>query len=247
MNHRHEQLLDFIIKEYVKTAKAVPSALVAKKAGFDLSPATLRNEMYDLEEEGYLEQLHTSGGRVPTDKAYRYFVNKLMGDKEELEPASDEKKQIKQAINSKDDPHEINKSVARILSHLSDNIVITKILDDSDFFKVGLSSLFESPEFREMNRIFEVTNFFDSFDSLFDKIERHFFSQLEEEEFNIFIGDENPLNQIRDETMIFVKYHLPDDLIGSLTMIGPKRMDYERNIALIKYIMKELNKIAYEG
>ena len=244
MTNRQEQLLDFIIKEYVKTAKPVGSALVAEKAKFDLSPATLRSEMFELEKTGYLEQLHTSGGRVPTDKAYRYFVNKIMDGKEEPEPASDEKKQIKQAINSTDDPHELNKSIARILSHLSDNIVITKILDDSDFFKIGLSSLFESPEFREMDKVFEVADLFDRFDSLFDRIESHFFGQLGEE-FNIFIGNENPFDQIQDETMILAKYHLPDDLMGSLTMIGPKRMDYERNIALIKYVTEELNKLKY--
>lgn len=245
MTNRQLQLLDFIIKEYVKTAKPVGSALVAQKGRFDLSPATLRNEMYGLEEAGYLEQLHTSGGRVPTDKAYRYFVNKLMGEEGELKPKSEEKKKISSVIDSTDDPHELNKGVARVLSDLSDNVVITKIVDDSDFFKTGLSSLFEFPEFKEMDRIFEMTNIFDRFESLFDKIERHFLGQLREE-FSIFIGDENPLDQIRDETMIIARYHLPDDLMGSLTMIGPKRMDYEKNIALIKYTTEELNKISYE-
>ncbi len=244
MNERQQQLLNFIIKEYVKTAKPVGSALVAEKANFDLSPATLRSEMCELEDAGYLEQLHTSGGRVPTDKAYRYFVNKLMGNQEGLSPASDDKKKIKSVIDSTDDPYELNKEVARVLSHLSDNLVITKILDDSNFFKVGLSSLFEFPEFREMDRVFEMTNLFDRFESLFEKIERDFFGELTSE-LDILIGQENTLDQIQDETMILAKYHLPDNLMGSLTMIGPKRMDYERNITLIKYITDELNKLAY--
>lgn len=235
-------MLNFIIKEYVKTAKPVGSALVAKKASFDLSPATLRGEMYELEKDGYLSQLHTSGGRVPTDKAYRYFVNNLIQD-DDFEPALDEKKRIKVAVNSTEDPRRLNRNIAQTLSDLSDNVVITKILDDSDFCKIGLASLFEFPEFREINRVFEMTNIFDRFESIFDKIERHFFSNFENE-LQLFIGNENPLGRIKGETMILAKYFLPDGLRGSLTMIGPMRMDYEKNISLVKYAAEELNKLS---
>ena len=241
---RQEKLLDFIIKEYVKTAKPVGSALVAKKGGFELSPASLRSEMYGLEKGGYLSHLHTSGGRVPTDKAYRRFVNNLI-QTDDFELASDEKRKIKTAINSTGNPHRLNQGIARVLSGLSDSVVITKILDEPDFYKVGLASLFEFPEFREMERVFEMTNLFDRFESIFNKIERRFFSQLEND-FQLLIGDENPLNHIRGETMILAKYFLPDGLRGSLTMIGPTRMDYERNIGLVKYTAEELNKIARE-
>lgn len=240
--NRLEKLLNFIIKEYVKTAKPIGSALVAKRSGFDLSPATLRNEMNELEKAGYLSQLHTSGGRVPTDKAYRYFVNNLIQD-EDFELAANEKRKINTAVNSTEDPRRLNKNIARVLSDLSDSVIITKILDESDFYKVGLASLVEFPEFREMERIFEMANLFDRFESMFSRIEKYFFSQLEDE-FNILIGSENPLNHIRNETMILAKYSLPDGLRGSLTMIGPTRMDYERNIGLIKYAAEELNKMA---
>ncbi|OGN15775.1 MAG: hypothetical protein A3J47_00150 [Candidatus Yanofskybacteria bacterium RIFCSPHIGHO2_02_FULL_43_22] len=239
---RQEKLLNFIIKEYVKTAKPVGSALVAKKGDFCLGPASLRSEMCELEQAGYLSHLHTSGGRVPTDKAYRYFVNNLIRH-EDFEPAANEKRKIRTVISSAEDPRRLNKNIAQMLSELSDNVVITKIMDDPDFYKVGLASLFEFPEFREMNRIFEVTNLFDRFETIFDKIEKHFFSQLEDE-FQLFIGNENPLGHIKDETMILAKYSLPDGLRGSLTMIGPTRMNYERNISLVKYTTDELNKLA---
>lgn len=242
LTNRQEKLLNFIIKKYVKTAKPVGSILISKKGGFDLSPATLRNEMCELEEAGYLSQLHTSGGRVPTDQAYRYFVNNLIRNGD-FEPTLDEKRKIKIAANSTEDPRRLNKNIAKILSDLSDSVVITKIFDDSDFYKIGLASLVEFPEFREMERIFEMTNLFDRFESIFNRIEKYFFSQLEEE-FNILIGTENPLDHVKNETMILTKYSLPEGLRGSLTMIGPTRMDYQRNIALIRYTTDELNKMA---
>jgi len=238
---RQEKLLNFIIKEYVKTAKPVGSALVAKKGDFDLGPASLRSEMCELEQAGYLSHLHTSGGRVPTDKAYRYFVNNLIQN-DNFEPATEEKRKIRTAINSTEDPRLLNKSIAQVLSDLSDSIVITKISNAPDFYKVGLSSLFEFPEFKEMERIFEVTNIFDRFESIFDKIEEHFFGQLNDE-FQLLIGGENPLRNIRDETMILAKYDLPEGLMGSLTMIGPMRMDYGKNISLVKYTTEQLNQI----
>lgn len=249
MTDRQQQLLDFIIKEYVKTARPVSSSLVAKRGDFDLSSATLRNEMYGLEEDGYLEQLHTSGGRVPTDRAYRYFVNKLIGE-QEFSPTSSEKKRIDSVIQkSSENPREMNKSIAQVLSDLSDNLVITGIFDEDDFYKTGLSSLFDAPEFRELDKIFRLTNFFDEFDKIFQEIERDFFDASATSglmgDFNIFIGRENQNGQVQEETVICAKYYLPHNYRGSLTMVGPKRMDYEKNISLIKYTTDKLNKLAY--
>ena len=198
--------------------------------------------MCELEQSGYLSQLHTSGGRVPTDKAYRYFVNTLINNKN-FEPATDDKKKIRTAVNSTEDPRRLNKNIAQVLSDLSDNIVITNILDDQDFYKVGLASLVEFPEFREAERIFEMASFFDRFESMFSRIEKCFFGELEEE-FNVLIGKENRLVQVKNETVILAKYFLPEGLRGSLTMIGPTRMDYEKNISLVKYATEELNKLS---
>src|SRR3989344_3189873 len=100
LSDRHVQLLDFIIREHVKTAKPVGSALIAKKAGFKLSSATLRNEMGELEVAGYLAQRHTSGGRVPTDKAYRYYVNSLLENDVSLDPKEKDKSRIRQAFDN---------------------------------------------------------------------------------------------------------------------------------------------------
>lgn len=244
---RQVKLLDFIIREHVKTAKPVGSSLISKKAGFKLSPATLRNEMGELEKSGYLAQLHTSGGRVPTDKAYRYYVNSLLENENRLKLGTEYKNKIKQAFSDMPpDSREINKVVARVLSNLSENLVITGISQDEDFFKKGLVSLFENPEFKEFGEAFQLARFFEEFEGMFQFIEREFFNTLGVPRgipVQIMIGKESPFRQIQHETVMCAKYGLPDNCVGSLTLVGPTRMDYEKNIALIKFITEELNKL----
>ena len=102
VSKRQNTLLDFIICEYVKTAKPIPSALVCKKSRLRVSPATIRNEMNYLEENGYLEQRHTSGGRVPTDKAYRYYVNQLLSQPHQLEVKPQDKKILPELLSKRE-------------------------------------------------------------------------------------------------------------------------------------------------
>ncbi|HEY4691351.1 MAG TPA: heat-inducible transcriptional repressor HrcA [Anaerolineae bacterium] len=79
---RQQTILVFVLREYVETAKPVGSKVLAQKYGLDYSSATIRNELAHLEEAGYLTHPHTSAGRQPTDKGYRYFVQRLMGEVE---------------------------------------------------------------------------------------------------------------------------------------------------------------------
>lgn len=223
------------------------SSLIAKKAGFDLSSATIRNEMGELEKVGYLAQRHTSGGRVPTDKAYRYYVNLLLENNVSIDLDAKDKKKIRQEFNEMpSDPREINKIVAKVLSDLSENLVITGVSDDEDFFKKGLVGLFEHSEFREMKEVFQLASFFEEFENLFQFIEKEFFNTLGVPHgvpVQIMIGKESPFRQIQHETVMCAKYGLPGNCVGSLTLVGPTRMDYEKNIALIKFMTEELNKI----
>ena len=82
LSERQRLILRLVVREYVATGRPVGSKTLSDVAGVGVSPATIRNEMATLEEYGYLEHLHTSGGRVPTDRGYRYFVAHLMGDVE---------------------------------------------------------------------------------------------------------------------------------------------------------------------
>ncbi|MBT9258717.1 MAG: heat-inducible transcriptional repressor HrcA [Clostridiales bacterium] len=78
LKERQKAILRAVVEEYILTGEPVGSRVLARKYGFDLSPATIRNEMADLEEAGLLHQPHTSAGRVPSDAAFRYYVDRLM-------------------------------------------------------------------------------------------------------------------------------------------------------------------------
>lgn len=246
MSERQLELLNYIIKEYVRSAKPVGSALAAKKRWLNVSSATIRSEMNELENTGFLTHLHTSGGRIPTDKAYRLFVNNLLDD-QDFEPSHNQKREINSAIFAAGrEPQDINKAIAKTLSDLSDNLVITAIEDEEDFHKAGLANLFEMPEFREFDKVFRLTSFFEEFDGIFEKIEREFFADFDNifNNFRILIGREISVHNIKDETVICAKYNLPRDYTGSLTLVGPTRMDYEKNISLIKYTVEQVNKLS---
>lgn len=83
ISERKKRLLEIIIKEYLKTASPVPSGLLVEKYKLDISPATVRNEMMELENEGYIYQPHTSAGRIPTEAAYKLFSTDLENSKKE--------------------------------------------------------------------------------------------------------------------------------------------------------------------
>lgn len=239
MNSRQEKLLNIIIDNYIKTAEPVSSKALVKSGPFNLSTATIRHEMNELERAGYLAHLHISSGRVPTTKAYRLYVDNLMADPAIYVPETTKRKIHKAITDASPDPEELNRIVANIVSVLSDNIVVTNIKDSDRFYKTGLSSLFELPEFREFDRVFNLASVFDHFEKTFGQIENELFG-VNEDDVTILIGDESQIKNMKEETVILVRYPLPGRKIGTMTIIGPMRMNYEKNIGLAKCVIDEL-------
>jgi heat-inducible transcriptional repressor len=141
LSNREKTILRCIIEDFIYTANPVGSRYISKKSDLSLSPATIRNVMSDLEDLKYLTHNHTSGGRVPTDKGYRYFVNELM----EVEPLGREEKDIlKMQVNEIDlSADEIYKEVSKILGRLSKEISVVSqpYLSDGIFEKLELVNL----------------------------------------------------------------------------------------------------------
>ncbi|MCI0450547.1 MAG: heat-inducible transcriptional repressor HrcA [Chlorobi bacterium] len=141
LSNREKIILRYIIDDFIKTAIPVGSRYISKKTDINLSPATIRNVMSDLEDLNFLTHHHTSGGRVPTDKGYRYFVNELMNDKPLKE---NDRELLKNQIGDVDlAADEIYKEVSKILGRLSKEISIVSqpYLSEGLFEKIELVSL----------------------------------------------------------------------------------------------------------
>ena len=254
LTQRQQDLVYRVIEEYIKTAEPVSSGSIAKSGHFDVQSATIRNEMADLEEFGFLQQLHKSGGRVPTARSYRLYVDEMI-DREGISVSHPTRRKIEESLADADmrDPVQINKVLAKVVGQLSDTLVMASISENPDPYKVGLSNLLSSPEFRQMDRLMDMTDFFDSFDMMFDRLHRRMWApafartatgRSRDAHVRVMIGSENTDERVRDETLIVAKYGLPGGLDGSLTLIGPMRMDYRKNIGLMMYAAQIADRIA---
>lgn len=131
MDERKRRILQAITDDYIASAEPVGSRTIARKYRLGVSPATIRNEMADLEEAGYLEQPHTSAGRIPSDKGYRYYVDALMDPKD---PTDDERSRLRHEVNSRERAiEEMIHRTARLLSFLTQytSVVVTPNVAES--------------------------------------------------------------------------------------------------------------------
>ena len=99
--------------------------------------------------------------------------------------------------------------------------------------------MFGFPEFREFNRVSHIANIFEHFEKMFGQIENEFFG-INENNITVLIGSESQIKNIKEEAVILVKYPLPNRKTGSMTIIGPMRMNYEKNIGLARCVIDEL-------
>jgi heat-inducible transcriptional repressor len=241
---RQVQLLHRVIEEYITTAEPVSSKALASSGQFDVRSATIRNELADLEEAGLLTQLHTSGGRIPTARAYRLYVNGLVAN-EGLALNHSHRRRLDEALQDVDlkDPEAVNRTLARIVGELSGNLVMANMSEREDAYKVGLSNMIAFPEFRELNRLAGLTEFFDHFESMFERMRRSLWERHDADT-KVMIGTESPYKQVHDETVIVSRYRLPKGHDGTLTLVGPMRMDYRKNLGLMTYATQIANRIA---
>jgi heat-inducible transcriptional repressor len=227
MDERQQKLLKAIIEEYVGNAAPVGSGEIARKHFADLSPATIRNEMAELEEMGLISQPYTSAGRVPTALGYRYYIQFFTNDTEIL---AKDKKQLETVTLS---PERITiKELAKKIADLCDTTVMVAF-SSNDIYYTGISNLFHQPEFALSGWAYSMSEIIDSLDNILAKI----YFQADEIP-QITVGDNNPFGDLA--ASIIVKCHFQDqDII--LGILGPLRMDYRRNLGLIKGVKEIIN------
>ena len=343
MDQRKVVILTTIIKNYLETGEPVGSRTISKYSGLNLSSATIRNEMSDLEEMGYIIQPHTSAGRIPSDKGYRFYVDQLMENHQhEIDDVKSEMfekvdklettlKQLVKNIASNTNyaaivsGPTINKNKIKFIQislvdasrlllvvMLQGNIVRTATVrigeeDELDFNTVlsmnmllndaldglsgedltegragqiyartrhkatmenlvkaiyemlsiqtgnqqiytsGATNIFKYPELMEADNASKLISAFEQKDELETLVQdAHKDAEESKNPIQVYIGSESPLQNIADCSVVTASYELGNGMKGTIGVIGPKRMDYEKVLEILSRLQSEMDQ-AFHG
>ena len=331
LTDRKKRVLKAIIEEYINTAEPVSSGTIVERYIPDCSSATIRNEMAELEQLGYIEKPHTSAGRIPSVKGYRFYVDELLNDDNiSLDEIQYIKSQLETKVNEIEDLTRITTNTLSEITHyttvaigpdesnniiqdikfilLGNRLLMAVILTENGQIKEtvikfdeditqnqldGLNSIFNNrlrgkplekidkpmeeyimsamsdqinvikPIITQLNRVIgkETEVYLEGANKVFDfpefkKVEtaRNFLSILDTkeemmelfnsglaEDINVYIGDENDKEEFKDLSIITFRHTAFGKDLGTIGIIGPKRMDYSKVISVMKYISKKLN------
>ena len=234
---RKDQVLAIVVDEYIKSVSPIGSNLIVERYHLDVSPATVRNILADLEEEGFLSHPHTSAGRVPTQSGYRYYVDHLMNEIKILE---EEKMRIEREYRqSVKELQGLLEKTSEVLSDLTHYTSIVSI-DGSDekVFCKGLSFVAGYPEFRSFERIKQILHMLEGKERILELISREL-----ERKVDILIGSEIKCEDIDDCSLVISSYKKKNGPSGRIAVLGPTRMDYERVVSTLEYFSELMGKI----
>lgn len=227
ISERKRLILETLIKEYLKTATPVSSGILVDKYKLDISPATVRNEMMELEEAAYIYQPHTSAGRIPTELAYNLVFGDFEKDKKNKELKDTEIQLLEQLFKKNETSF---KQTAKAIAELSGAAVFWAF-HKNDLYYTGLANLFAQAEFKEMNMVCDVSNIIDRMEEIIDGI----FEDLEMGE-QILIGSKNPFGNFLSTVLVKYKNNNQTGIFG---ILGPMRMNYNRNLSLVEFIKQK--------
>ena len=343
LDERKRKILQAIIRNYLETGEPVGSRTISKYTDLNLSSATIRNEMSDLEELGYIIQPHTSAGRIPSDKGYRLYVDQMMIEKEEqLSQATQEVKELQKMLLDREDKMEaVLKQMARMLAAntnyatmisapqvrgnklkfiqlsrvdarqllttivVEGNVIknemisVEQMLDDEALLKLnillntnlnglpieeinlamilnlkqqagihagiisevmdavaavikdgehveiytsGANNIFKYPELADQQRASELITTFEEKQLLSELVQ----DTLTDETgtgIQVYIGSETPVKTMKDCSVVTATYELEEGMKGTIGIIGPRRMDYDRVISTLKTLKSQLDTI----
>jgi len=237
-NKRKEQILEMIVDRYIESAEPVGSRLVSRKLGF--SSATIRNVMSDLEDEGYITHPHTSAGRIPTDKGYRYYITTLMHRKNLNEKVVKMvEAQYRQKVQNLGD---VLEKTSHLISSLTSYVGVTMVPGVEKVYLDGASHLMEQPEFQNIPKLHNL------FKCLEDKVSilKVLCDSPDDDRLTIHIGKENKSNSLSECSIVTRGYKIKGKASGKLGVIGPKRMVYERVIPMVEYLADTVSGIIYD-
>ncbi len=234
MTTRQAKILQAIVEQYAEVASPVGSSLLAK--AFDVSSATVRADMAELERLGFIHQPHTSAGRVPTDKGYRYYVNQLSEDKT---PQSQERR-VQRALAARVQdaglPEQTIRNTVDTLVELTHNLGLATI--GPQLYMSGLSNLFGQPEFMHPGQVQEVAR-------LLDNLQPWLYEAAPNEPLSVYIGRENPIGGGAGCSLIISRFRSPFSDRSYIGVLGPTRQSYRDVMNLVGRAGKALEETLY--
>lgn len=232
MTERQAKILATIIEQYAEVAAPVGSVMLAQI--FNVSSATIRNEMAGLEQLGYIKQPHTSAGRIPTDKGYRFYVNNLREDEERSPQLNRNTKAIATRVAHSGEPVQAIKSAVDSLVQLTHNLGIATI--GNQLYVAGYSNLFGQPEFLDPAHSREVARLLDNLEPWLREAEPN-------EALNVYIGHENPIGRSAGVSLIISRYRSPYSDHSYIGVLGPTRQSYRSVMGLVEQTGRTLEAV----
>ena len=241
MSSRRLEILRAIVDEYVATQEPVGSKSIADHHGLGISPATIRNEMAILEEEGLITQPHTSAGRIPTDRGYRVFVDKLAT----VKPLSTaERRAIETFLDSSNDLEELLKRSAKLLADITKQVaVVTYPILGESREKLAISGT------AHLARSGEDLGF--TLSPILEALEEQvvLLRLLNEVHptVHLRIGSEQNETNLQSTSLVTVGYGADSAQLGAIGVLGPTRMDYAASIAAVDAVARYVGRFINEG
>lgn len=231
ITERQLELLEAIIREYLTSSTPVGSSIVVKKYHFPCSAATIRNEMAKLLDEGFLDMMHTSSGRVPTPRAYRIFLEQLMDEHEFPVLQEVALKQRLWPVR-----YDFNKMILQAVNGLADitNLMAIAATQDGFVYHAGVVNILDHPEFWNIDTAKSALYLVEKHE-LIEKIFQK--AAHSPREVKYLIGEELGNENLTNVALVFAPYTAGKNS-GYLAVLGPSRMDYETVIPAAKFVKK---------
>lgn len=234
MTQRQHLILNAIIEQYAEVASPVGSSLLAKV--FDVSSATVRADMAELERLGMISQPHTSAGRIPTDKGYRTYVNNLSEQQTATLPARRGEKVLAARAHGGGLPERTIRNTVDSLVDLTHNLGLATI--GNQLYMSGLSNLFGQPEFLGGNQVRQIA-------ALLDNLEPWLREAAPNQPLSVYIGRENPIGRSAGATLIISRFRSPFSDQSYIGVLGPTRQQYRSVMGLVQHAGQELEEALY--
>jgi len=232
MTERSQSILKTAIRDFIENGRPITSEYLYEEYDFGIKPAMIRLELNELSQTGYFFQNHPSGGRFPTNKAYRFFIREIIGSKDEdIYTSRKDKNLADEFLSGEHLP---------FIKQLSNYLNTLSIGYDSHAREIYESGLVELSNDLEVQEKRDLVSVIEDYESIIERLDgKKPMVKNGDKWLNIFVG-KSPFSQ-SDCISVIVGNFISDESDFSLVLIGPKRMDYEKSISLFRTLKRLTN------